>query len=1415
MKKSFIKEIVLLLIVVFSIQQTAAQKGFPPALSIIGDATANQNDVKSYSVFSGLTTIYAANWSVTGGTIQSQTTTNVTIQWTASGSGQITYTVTSSSSGSMMAIKFVTVAAVAAPNTPSSPTTYSQDCTTAVLEKTGSIPAGQMWYWQGTNSSGTDLLYPATGNYAVTASGSYNIRALDTSTNVWSILSSKIVVTLGTTGGQTWYQDTDGDGYGDPAVSTVSCAAPNGYVSNNYDQCPTTNGNGSTNGCLITSELSDENYVYNIVPQTGVTSIPANTNTSAYIKSVTYFDGLGRAKQRIAIRQSASQKDIVTHIAYNSLGQVEKEYLPYVPTVSGNEGLYRGQSTALSDTNSYYVTNYATSNPYSQKTIETSPLNRILEQAAPGNDWKKSTTLLSKGYSDGHTIKFEYDTNIADEVKKYRVTTTFANNTYTPSLVDTGNFAANVLNKTSTKDENWTSSDGVNHTTEEFKNKRGQVVLKRTYNASIAHDTYYVYDKFGNLTYVIPPKVVTTDGVSTTELSELCYQYTYDNRNRLVEKKIPGKGWESIVYDTLDRPVLTQDAILESQNKWLFTKYDKLGRVAYTGIYSNSGSRISRQNGINTFLNGRPDRMYEDVVSPYTNNGVLMNYTNKAYPNSIHLDILTINYYDDYDFDRAGSGLPGAIGSVYGETLTTNVKGLATVSKVKVLGTSNWITTISYYDVKARPIYVYSKNDFLQTTDIIKSKLNSFLGRVEETTTTHTKTGSGLSTFSVYDQFSYDHAGRLTKQTQWGANISGEQVIVENTYDELGQLKSKGVGGKTTQSRLQTVNYTYNVRGWLKNINQDANNDNDLFNFSLMYNNPTSGTALYNGNISQASWNTLSVDSSTKTYTYSYDALNRIKTAIDNTGEYNLGTLSNPITYDKNGNILTLKREGHIVENPVLGTSSHFGIMDNLVYTYDSGNKLQKVLDNGDDTYGFKDGANTTTEYSYDVNGNMKTDVNKGITNISYNHLNLPTVVTINGQNINYTYDATGTKLRKVVSGVTTNYAGNYVYKNNTLQFYNHAEGYVKNTNGIFSFVYQYKDHLGNIRLSYADTNNNGSIAQSEIVEESNYYPFGLKHKGYNTAYVGGNATAQKFKYNGVELEENTGLYEMDLRAYDPAIARWTSIDPVTHHSMSTYTAFDNNPVFFADPSGADAEMPGWIQNLWDKTDSNTTYYNDANCGWTETDPKEVVKKAKEQFEKGQKLGGKFKKGFKALNGLYSLADGASHTERLDALKDVYNSLGSFLPKGLSFKSFAIYYDIHLALINYQMGIIVNGLKEKNKMFAEIGKQGGFDVGIVYPGAYYGGRELYNYLKVIKHGGKELPILPNQALKFLKEYSGLLSFATGNKVPSALTSLSSTQFWIMKRVGKSHVNFIRGMSTMYIQNNIDSIINIIYGGLKI
>ncbi|MDV7698627.1 hypothetical protein N6B72_17010 [Chryseobacterium soli] len=62
-------------------------------------------------------------------------------------------------------------------------------------------------------------------------------------------------------------------------------------------------------------------------------------------------------------------------------------------------------------------------------------------------------------------------------------------------------------------------------------------------------------------------------------------EYAADGGGRLVEKKLPGKGWEYTVYDRADRPVLSQDANLKAQGKWLITKYDLFGRVIYTGFY--------------------------------------------------------------------------------------------------------------------------------------------------------------------------------------------------------------------------------------------------------------------------------------------------------------------------------------------------------------------------------------------------------------------------------------------------------------------------------------------------------------------------------------------------------------------------------------------------------------------------------------------------------------------------------------------------------------------------------------------------------------------------------------------------------------------------------------------------------------
>ena len=270
--------------------------------------------------------------------------------------------------------------------------------------------------------------------------------------------------------------------------------------------------------------------------------------------------------------------------------------------------------------------------------------------------------------------------------------------------------------------------------------------------------------------------------------------------------------------------------------------------------------------------------------------------------------------------------------------------------------------------------------------------------------------------------------------------------------------------------------------------------------------------------------------------------------------------------------------------------------MDNLDYTYSNsgiGNRLLKVQDNSNINFGFKDNINQTNDYTYDPNGNMIRDYNKAInTNMTYNHLNLPTHIPINGGSISYYYDAAGVKQKKVVSGgATTEYAGNYVYEHGVLQFASTIEGYLKpvNPNNLaqgFNYVYKYKDHLGNIRLTYADSNNNGNIDPvTEIISEKNYYPFGLQHKGYNSVVsANSSSVAQRFSFGGKEFNDELGLgwYDVSARNYDPTLARWMNIDPLAERMRkhSPYNFGFNNPVYFQDYDGMSPSGPNPIKKL-------------------------------------------------------------------------------------------------------------------------------------------------------------------------------------------------------------------------------------------
>ncbi len=192
--------------------------------------------------------------------------------------------------------------------------------------------------------------------------------------------------------------------------------------------------------------------------------------------------------------------------------------------------------------------------------------------------------------------------------------------------------------------------------------------------------------------------------------------------------------------------------------------------------------------------------------------------------------------------------------------------------------------------------------------------------------------------------------------------------------------------------------------------------------------------------------------------------------------------------------------------------------------------------------------------------GNMTIDKNKGInTAISYNYLNLPESITHSPGTTEYVYNATGVKLSHKLGNDVTEYIGNFVYENGSLKYILTSEGKINHNAGVFAYEYFLKDHLGNTRVTYKQ---NG-----EVVQTADYYPFGMRHEPMALEDA-----SQKYLYNGKELQKELDWYDYGFRQYDPAIARFTTIDPLTvkNNSQSGFVYAANNPIRFIDYMGLD-----------------------------------------------------------------------------------------------------------------------------------------------------------------------------------------------------------------------------------------------------
>ena len=413
---------------------------------------------------------------------------------------------------------------------------------------------------------------------------------------------------------------------------------------------------------------------------------------------------------------------------------------------------------------------------------------------------------------------------------------------------------------------------------------------------------------------------------------------------------------------------------------------------------------------------------------------------------------------------------------------------------------------------------------------------------------THTHTASGKTTRTEVYTYTYDHADRISKVRH---SLGGTSItLYDATYDNFGRLLTKQYHGTSTNK----LTYAYNLRSWLTGISGTCFTQNLYYNTGV-------GTAKYNGSISSMTWKSGN-ESTVRGYKFTYDGLDRVlnatygETASIST---NANRFSENVTgYDKNGNIKSLQRYGQT-------GASAYGLIDNLTYTL-TGNQLSRVDDAVmASAYGggfeFKDGVKQVGEYTYDANGNLTKDLNKGITDIQYNCLNLPSAVTFSdGSTITYVYAADGTKLRTVhkIGGATTttDYCGNVVYENGAQKLLITEEGYITLSDN--KYYYYLKDHQGNNRVV---------INQSGAVEETNhYYLFG--------GVFASSTSTQPYKYNSKEYDTKKGLnwYDYGARHYDAVLGRFMTVDPLAekYYSESLYTYCYSNPINCIDPNGKD-----------------------------------------------------------------------------------------------------------------------------------------------------------------------------------------------------------------------------------------------------
>jgi RHS repeat-associated protein len=613
-----------------------------------------------------------------------------------------------------------------------------------------------------------------------------------------------------------------------------------------------------------------------------------NGSNLGYVnQSVSYADDLGKPIESVQVQSSPARKDIIGFKDFDALGREAKKWLPY--TSGQASGMFVSVSTAISNQSTFFngLNDKIAddTSPFATTAFENSPLSSAIGQKGVGNYWQSNNIGTAASYgSNSETTVLNWSMNgIAGS----------------PIASSPTYYTASALTKALGIDENSIHS-------ETYTDLQGRKILLRTdLGGGVWAETYYVYNRKNNLTFMLPPQLVkllkdaNSFAPTQAQLDTWAYQYKYDNLGRQIESKAPGAGWVYTIYDQRDRILLTQDGNQRTNNEWSYTKYDDLNRPVISGIYK-AGASVSRtdmqltvdalssglgyQNldpqarvvsgvkvGLDVIVNG-----YENVNEYKAVNSIILKpgftftagTTATAFRASIddgsatatsadvfpttNDEALVISYYDGYTHCGicqdanyqfvTESGWNGPCNEPFQSF--NRIKGQTVASSVKILGSqTSWLNTVTYYNRWGQVIQTIGSNH-LGGLDRVSS-LVDFSGKtLEQLQTAIGYNSGGVNT--LRKRYSYDHTGRVIN-TYHKINSQTEVILSSLEYNELGQMVRKKLHSVDGSTFLQNLDYRYNIRGWLTNKNNipstgDVGDDaNDYFGMDLNYNNTIAG----------------------------------------------------------------------------------------------------------------------------------------------------------------------------------------------------------------------------------------------------------------------------------------------------------------------------------------------------------------------------------------------------------------------------------------------------------------------------------------------------------------------------------------------------------------------------------------------